>query len=55
MGDRKNVISILSDKMLILVSGVWFNTLQVIVYITEEIIHVFRYIFAIRDTMPINY
>ena len=41
--------------MLILVSGVWYNALQVIAYITEEIIHVFRYTFTIRDTMSINY
>ena len=41
--------------MLILVSGVWYNTLQVIAYITEEIILAFRYIFTIQDTMSINY
>ena len=41
--------------MLILVSGVWYNALQVIAYITEEIIHVFPYTFTIRDTMSINY
>ena len=36
--------------MLLLISGVWYNT-QVIAYITEEIIQVF----TIRDTMSINH